>query len=492
MSRPAPFAALAVLLALAPAACQGPPAARIDGSAPPPDGGAGAARLTPLFVTPPLPACEMSGPLAITSQGAPEILLVTADGVFTAVDPLTGAAVWRVALAAGDGLLANLAAPPAVVGHRLVFAWQEVMPDWTRVAHHVGVLDLDARALDPQFPALTLAASLPAHDGAGPIVFRPDHAFSRAAVVHADVPDRTLGLAYVSFGNVRDLQPWHGWLFEIDLDVWQADGGPGAVTGTLVTTGATSDCGNDDDDGAREMVCGGGVWAARGPEVIPDPASPDGFALLVATGNGLLDPTRGSYANAVLRVGRGLAFAPGCDATLCDGFDPSAPTDACAASCDHLFIPRLPAGQEVPRGANDACVGLTLFQCYAALDWDLGAERARLRRAPRRARGDRAARQGRRRLPDRRRSPGDALRSRADHAGLWRGGRHLRRDLGGDDRDQAGRSPPSTARPGAGPDLRRRRHASRGSAGAGDRHRRDRRPGGSRAGRRRWPAIPPR
>jgi hypothetical protein len=248
-----------------------------------------------------------------------------------------------------------------------------VTADWTRVAHHLGVLDLDARALDPQFPALTLAGSQPATDGSGPIVFRPDHAFSRAAVVHADVPDRTLGLVYVSFGNVRDLQPWHGWVFEIDLDAWQAEGTTGAITGTLVTTGATSACGDEDDDGAREMVCGGGVWAARGPEVIPDPASPDGFALLVATGNGLLDPTRGSYANAVLRVGRGLGFAPGCDPTLCDGFDPTAPTDACAASCDDLFIPRLPAGQELPRGPDDACVGLTLFQCYAALDWDLGA-----------------------------------------------------------------------------------------------------------------------
>ncbi|HEY6476393.1 MAG TPA: hypothetical protein VI456_07395 [Polyangia bacterium] len=393
MSHRAPFAALGGLFALATAACQGTPGARSDGAPPnldgalpnhdgalpnpDGDGGAGVAQLIPLFVTPPLPACEMSGPLAITSQGESEILLVTADGVFTAVDPLTGAAVWQVALAAGDGLLANLAAPPAVVGHRLVFAWQEVMTDWTRVAHHVGVLDLDARALDPQFPALTLAASQPATDGSGPIVFRPDHAFSRAAVVHADVPDRTLGLVYVSFGNVRDLQPWHGWVFEIDLDAWQAQAasgaGAGAVTGALVTTGSSNDCGNDDDDGAREMVCGGGVWAARGPEVIPDPTSPDGFALLVATGNGLLDPTLGSYANAVLRVGRGLAFAPGCDATLCDGFDPTAPTDACAASCDHLFIPRLPAGQELPRGPNDACVGLTLFQCYAALDWDLGA-----------------------------------------------------------------------------------------------------------------------
>ncbi|HVV52523.1 MAG TPA: hypothetical protein VHO06_22845, partial [Polyangia bacterium] len=308
------------------------------------------------------------------SQGEPEILTATADGVFTARDPLTGAPVWQVALAAAGTLLANLAAPPVVVGHRLVFAWQEVMPDWTRVAHHVGVLDLDARALDPAFPPLILSANLPAAGGAGTIEFLPDHAFSRAAVVHADLPGRALGLAYVSFGNVRDLQPWHGWVFEIDLDAWQATGTAAAVSASFVTTAGQSDCGAADGDGARQMVCGGGVWAARGPEVIPDPGSPDGFALLVATGNGLLDPTRASYANAVLRLGRGLAFEPGCDATLCDGFDPTAPTDACAASCDGLFIPRLPAGQSPPRGSNDACVGLSLFRCYAALDWDLGAD----------------------------------------------------------------------------------------------------------------------
>ena len=111
------------------------------------------------------------------------------------------------------------------------------------------------------------------------------------------MPDRVLGLVYVSFGNVRDLQPWHGWLFEIDLDAWQATGGDDAdnpITGTLVTTATASKCGEENSDGAREMRCGGGVWAARGPEVIADPASPDGYALLVATGNGLTDPTRGS------------------------------------------------------------------------------------------------------------------------------------------------------------------------------------------------------
>jgi len=78
-------------------------------------------------------------------------------------------------------------------------------------------------------------------------------------------------------------------------------------------------------------------------------------------------------ANGVLRVRRGLAFDPACDTAMCDPFDPTSPSEACASSCDNLFIPRLPAGQLPSRGANDACVGMTLFRCYAALDWDLGA-----------------------------------------------------------------------------------------------------------------------
>ena len=367
------------------AGCQEPPAreapapprdaggGRSDAGGPPSDAG-DSPSLTPLFVTGARPACALSAPIAITSQGEDEILIATADGVLSALDPMTGSEVWRAAPTPAAGLLAHLAAPPVVVGHRLVFAWQEVKPDWTRVAHHVDVLDLDARGLDLTFPRLTLAGSRPAADGAAAIDFLPAHAYSRAALVHADVPDRALGLVYVSFGNVRDLQPWHGWVFEIDLDAWQTSGAAAAVTGSLATTAASASCGAENDDGAREMVCGGGVWSALGPEIIPDPDSPDGFALLIATGNGLLDPTRASFANSVLRVGRGLAFDAACDPMVCEGFDPTAPTDACAQSCGRLFIPRLPAAELEPRGPNDACVGLTLFQCWAALDYDLGAD----------------------------------------------------------------------------------------------------------------------
>jgi hypothetical protein len=358
-------------------ACGGSDHVVVDGAADA-EGGADAgghdavARLGRLFVTGPRAACAFSSPLAITSRGEPEILIVTADGIFSALDPRTGAEDWRVALAAPSGTSPNLVAAPALFGHRLVFAWQDVEADWTRVNHHVGVIDLDARALDAAFPPLTLAASKPAFDGAAAVTFVPAHAFSRAAVVHADVLDRSLGLAYVSFGNVRDLQPWHGWVFEIDLDAWQADGAGAAISSTMVTT-AQGDCGAEDGDGGREMLCGGGVWAAMGPEVVPDATTPDGFSLLIATGNGMLDPTRNDFANAVLRVRRGLAFDPTCDAAMCEPFDPTSPTEACASSCDNLFIPRLPAGQLPARGAADVCVGMTLFQCYAALDWDLGA-----------------------------------------------------------------------------------------------------------------------
>jgi hypothetical protein len=121
------------------------------------------------------------------------------------------------------------------------------------------------------------------------------------------------------------------------------------------------------------MACGGGIWSPNGPSLLADPAAPDGFALLLPTGNGLLDPGRRSFANAVLRVGRGLAFDPGCDPVLCAGFNPADPGDACAGSCERLLIPRLPPGQLTPGGPGEACAGLTLLSCYARFDWDLGA-----------------------------------------------------------------------------------------------------------------------
>jgi hypothetical protein len=340
--------------------------ARSDGPMPP-------AMLAPRFVSETWAACPFSAPIAITSAGVPTIVSVTADGVFHAVDPLTGAALWTLSLSAPAGLAPHLVSPPAVVGHRLVYAWQNVAPDWTRADHHVGVIDLDAGAFDADFPPLTLAASQAAAGG-GTVDFLPAHAYARAAVVTALPPGHDLGVAYVGFGNVRDLQPWHGWLFEIDLDAWRSHGPPAAITATLVSTATPNDqCGPANGDGARQMICGGGIWAHLGPTVVDDATAPDGFRLYVPFGNGLLDPLHGQLANSVLRTGHGLGADAGCDPLLCQGYDPNAPGDACAASCANLFIPRLPAGQTLPLGTNNVCAGRTLFQCYAALDWDLGA-----------------------------------------------------------------------------------------------------------------------
>ncbi|HVY38407.1 MAG TPA: hypothetical protein VHM31_10740, partial [Polyangia bacterium] len=349
-------------------AAGGQPAA--DGGS---DAGLAAPTLAPAFVTAARAACEFSAPMAITSRNEAEVLVATADGTIAAVDPVTGAEVWHVSLTAPAEMSAHLAAPPVLVdGDRLVVAWQDVLSDWTRTNHHLAVVDLEARALDPTFPAVTLAASKPVAGGAGTVNFVPAHAYSRAALVHAPLPGHALGLVYASYGNVRDLQPFHGWLFEVDLDAWKSQGAAAAVTASLVTT-ADNDCGPENGDGARQMLCGGGVWSHRGPQVVANPLAPDGFELLVPTGNGLLDPTRGDFANAVLRTGHGLAFDPGCDPLMCGGFDALSPSEACVASCDNLFMPRLLPNQAVPEGPNRACVGMTLLGCYAALDWDLGA-----------------------------------------------------------------------------------------------------------------------
>jgi hypothetical protein len=118
------------------------------------------------------------------------------------------------------------------------------------------------------------------------------------------------------------------------------------------------------------MICGGGVWAPSGPTLIEGPS---GFELLVATGNGQLDLGRDDYANSILRTGRGLAFDPRCDPTACAAFDPLEPAPTCMESCADLFIPRLLPGDPPFDAPDGRCDGKTFFECYALLDWDLGA-----------------------------------------------------------------------------------------------------------------------
>ena len=86
----------------------------------------------------------------------------------------------------------------------------------------------------------------------------------------------------------------------------------------LLTTKDT-DCDYDNEETLFAEVCGGGVWAPAGPLETTDG---DGNAeLIIPTGNGRVHIPHQSYAHALLRVGPGLEFEPGCDEELCADFN---------------------------------------------------------------------------------------------------------------------------------------------------------------------------
>jgi hypothetical protein len=316
-----------------------------------------------------VPACAIASPLLVSSRGEDVLVAALADGTLIASSPVDGREIFQVGLPAPADHVAHIAATPGLFGTRVVVPFMIRRADGgERISHQVAVLDLEARALDVGFPLLTLEASLPASDGSGEVAFLPSNAYSRSEVAVAHPAGSTHGLAYVAFGNLQDIQPWHGWLFEIDLDAWAAGGEP--VSAVFLAT-PESDCGPDGESGASGMICGGGIWSPPGPTLFETDGGE--FELYVATGNGQLDLDRQDYANSVLRMRRGLAFDPGCDPDACADFDPVDPAPDCMASCRDQFIPRLLPGDPPFDAPDGRCDGKTFFECYAALDWDLGA-----------------------------------------------------------------------------------------------------------------------
>src|SRR5262245_25268054 len=226
-----------------------------------------------------LPGCAIASPLLVESRGEPVLLAALASGdlIASAVDD--GHELFRVALPAPADHVAHIAATPGVFGSRVVIPFMvESASTGERVAHQVVVLDLEERALDLDFPLLTLEASVPAQDGSGEVAFLPSNEYSRSAIPVAHPAGTTNGLAYVSFGNLQDIQPWHGWLFEIDLDAWAAGGG--AVSAVFLAT-PESDCGPAGESGSSGMICGGGIWSPPGPTLF-DTGDGD-YELYVAT-----------------------------------------------------------------------------------------------------------------------------------------------------------------------------------------------------------------
>jgi hypothetical protein len=337
-----------------------------DNLVPLPDGDLQVA-LVPAFRAGDVPGCALASPLPVRVAGELQWVIVTSEGHVASYDR-DGDLLWSFDVPVDEGRQAEMAATPVAIGELVVIAWQ-VRPasGGDRQAHQAAVIDAAAGALDPRFPIVTLTASVPASDGSGPVDFLPAHAYSRAALVAGRRAGDQLGLAYVSYGNIQDRQPWHGWVFELDLDAWLAGGAGAAISSVLLVT-PERDCGSlPTFDGG----CGGGIWAPSGPYLLQ---RDDDFEIWLATGNGQLDLARDDYANTIMRVGPGLQFDPRCDAEACAEFDPRAPSEACMASCRDLFIPRLRAGDPPLAPENGRCDDLTFLECYAELDLDLGAD----------------------------------------------------------------------------------------------------------------------
>lgn len=374
-------AALVALVAAAPVGCGDD-----DASTP--------VRVQQRFVSDAAPGCLYASPLWVEPGGVPFVLSVSEDGLVRGLDPDTGAVRGEVRLVAPEGERPQLLATPVVVDDRwAVLAWQDVTDSFARRRHRVAVVDLERWSVATDFPELVLRASEPTHDGEGTVVFDSTYQLLRARLVHLPDEGDGLGKVYVSLGNGPSIQPFHGWVFELDLDAWRAstadDPLDDAVSAVLLTT-AEDDC----FDGHGAMTCGGGVWNAAGPQLVDDV---DGRpALLVPTGNGRVDFDRGAFAHAVLRVGEGLDFDPGCDPDACTPFDELDPDPACLASCANVFVPRLGPGDPPLDGGFGAPAfrqedapqleagetfpdcdppsgRLSFLECYGALDADLGA-----------------------------------------------------------------------------------------------------------------------
>ncbi len=313
-------------------------------------------------------ASIMASSVLDMSHGQPRIIVPVSNGVLAALDAQNGALLWELNVPAPEGQQVQLVASPVMVDGKLVVVYQ-CLDKGIRTSHRLAVLDLAGNQWDSQFPVLTFAAERPTADGKAAVKFNPPTAYSHAALKSWKPKGSKLGYVYVGFGNAADVQPFHGWLFEIDLDAWRQSGVSQAIKNVLLTT-AEADCPSKMEYGTQEMICGGGIWGPAGPLL---EQTGDGMELFVPTGNGQVDLARHDYANAVLRVKPGLQFDDGCDAKLCANFKPLNPDLACLASCKNLFIPRLAPGNAPLKPPYHECDGKGFWECLAWMDYDLGA-----------------------------------------------------------------------------------------------------------------------
>jgi hypothetical protein len=330
----------------------------------------GALVLTPVFPTRSKPARifvqypSSASPQLVELPGLPPMLVVaSADGVIAAVDPETGRTLWNVRLPCDPSDDILLSATPVRVNDKLIVAYSWHHLRGAGGSHHAAVVDLRRGALDYRFPILEFSATVSAAEPDETIQFDPTVHQLRSALARVPFPTG-LGRVYVSFGSIMDQMNWHGWLFELDLDKWML-GFPTAAISAVFTTTPRADC----NDFVSDNVCGGGLWAHAGPLIYQ---SPDGFEILVQSGNGILDVNRGMYGNSLLRLRPGLKFTPACDPQLCSDFNRIDPSPVCLTSCKDLFVPRLMSGDAPLHPADGSCDGKSYLQCLNINDWDFG------------------------------------------------------------------------------------------------------------------------
>jgi hypothetical protein len=302
------------------------------------------------------------------SQGNPRIIVPVSNGVVAVLNGETGVLEWQINVPTPEGQEAQLISTPVIINDKLVILYQ-CLEKGVRTSHRLAVIDLAQQKLDDTFPVLVLSAEKPSTDGLSTVKFNPPTAFSHAAVKHWLKPGSTWGNVYAAFGNSGDTQPFHGWLFEIDMDAWQQQGEKQAISNVLLTT-PEAECPVSIESGTQEMICGGGIWTPGGPQLYP--TTNDSVDIFVPVGNGQVDLARHDYANTIMRVQPGLQFNPECDEQLCKNFNASQPSNACMASCKNLFIPRLASGNTPLKPSNHECDNKTFWECLAWMDYDLG------------------------------------------------------------------------------------------------------------------------
>lgn len=332
-----------------------------------------AVSVTPLFPSPAHPSVTfdqtiIASPLLNSVQDKALLAVPVSNGLIAMLNAETGALDWEIMAPAPEGQQVELVSTPVRVEDKLIIVYQ-CLERGVRVSHRLAVIDMANKRLDEAFPVLELAAEKPAEEGRAVVTFNPPTAYSHAALHHVSKSDGGLGVVYAGFGNAGDTQPFHGWLFEIDLDLWREQGPKQAVVAALLTT-PEAECPVTVESGTQEMICGGGIWTPPGPQIYP---SGDSYEILVPTGNGQLDLSRHDYANTLMRLKPGLKFEAGCDAQLCANFDPINPAKACMDSCKNLFIPRLDERSAPLKPAGGDCDHRSYTECLAWMDYDLGA-----------------------------------------------------------------------------------------------------------------------